>query len=92
MVALYEDGSIRSRGPIDEGLLSDDELEEDSKTVPDQKADADMSAANKLEEKKPAAKLVQAEEKGEGRISRRALISFFRSVSRIPPRLQLMRL
>ena len=38
----------------------------------------DIPPAEKKEDKKTASKLIQAEEKSEGRISRKALYSFFR--------------
>ncbi|WVQ79115.1 hypothetical protein IAT38_001210 [Cryptococcus sp. DSM 104549] len=76
IITLNENGSVHSQGRVDEGALSDDELEEaeqaEQKEV--QEAGADLT---KPEEAKTAAKLVQAEEKSEGRISRKALFAFF---------------
>ena len=77
VVALNADGSIRSAGPIEEGLLPGDLLEAIEESSPTEGKETDMPGEVK-EVVKSADKLVHAEEKGEGRISRRALFSFFR--------------
>ena len=58
-------------------MLSDEEIEEKAKEDLQETKESLTANAEKLDEKKPAAKLIKAEEKGEGRISRRALFSFF---------------
>ena len=80
VVTLEEDGRIRSAGPIEEVILADEELEEAVKEDTTEVKSRVLPTESKPEEKKPAAKLIQAEEKSEGRISRRALFSFFRLV------------
>lgn len=76
MLALNEDGSVRSAGPIDD-VLADEEIaaeveeEEKAEVAPIQE---DLT---KPEERKDGPKLIQAEEKAEGRISRKAMFSFF---------------
>jgi ABC-type molybdate transport system ATPase subunit len=74
MLALNEDGSVRSAGPI-EDVLGDEELAE----VKEEETEEVVPAEDltKPEERKAVPKLIQAEEKAEGRISRRAMISFF---------------
>lgn len=75
LVSLHGDGTIKSAGPIEDGYVSEEELEGDAAV--DEK-DAPIPDEPKAEEKKPAKALVKAEEKSEGRISKRAMISFFR--------------
>jgi len=75
---LYEDGSVRSAGPIDETLLSDDMVEEAAKEDLRETKEILDNDMQKPEEAKAVIKLIKDEEKSEGRISRRALFSFFR--------------
>lgn len=77
MLALNEDGTIRSAGPIEDVLDHDEEL---AAVVEKEKKEDDSAPKEDLtkpEEKKSAAKLIQAEEKAEGRISKKAMFSFF---------------
>ncbi|ORY22510.1 hypothetical protein BCR39DRAFT_551500 [Naematelia encephala] len=77
LVTLNEDGSLRSAGPIDEAVIAEEDIEEDIKeTANDGKEDA-AAPDEKKDNDKVVAKLFKAEEKGEGRISRRAMFSFF---------------
>nr|XP_031862945.1 uncharacterized protein CI109_001420 [Kwoniella shandongensis]KAA5530017.1 hypothetical protein CI109_001420 [Kwoniella shandongensis] len=78
LILLNENGSIRSAGPIDENVLSSRELEKIENEGKQEAKEAEAEEA-KAEEKKPVAKLVQAEEKAEGRISRQAMISYFKT-------------
>lgn len=78
MVAFHEDGSIRSAGAMDEAMLSSDDIEQAVKEEVPESKEAVIPNSEKPEEKKVAAKLIKDEEKSEGRISRRALFSFFR--------------
>lgn len=77
LVALNHDGSVRSAGPVEDADLSDEERDEEKleKTLEAKKETGPL--AEKAEKKKVPTKLFQAEEKSEGRISRRALFSFF---------------
>jgi hypothetical protein len=78
MVVLHEDGSVRSAGSIDEGALSDDDVDSaGTEEVKKNKEDVSLDAG-KPEDRRAAVRLIKAEEKSEGRISRKALISFFR--------------
>ncbi|WVQ93407.1 hypothetical protein IAU59_000477 [Kwoniella sp. CBS 9459] len=76
MLALNQDGSVKSLGPIEDGELPDEELEKEAEEESKQAKEA-VSTEQAAEEKKPASKLVKDEEKGEGRISKRAMVSFF---------------
>ncbi|WVF65767.1 hypothetical protein IAT40_000501 [Kwoniella sp. CBS 6097] len=76
MLALNQDGSIKSLGPIEDGELPDEELEQEAEEE-NKQAEEVVAAEKAAEEKKPASKLVKDEEKGEGRISKRAMVSFF---------------
>lgn len=79
MVALDDTGRVRSAEAIDAELIAREHLDE--ATVEEVKeAKDEVAPAEKPQEKKAAAKLIQAEEKGEGRISKRAMLSFFRWV------------
>lgn len=69
---------MRSAGPIDETLLSDDEVEEAAKEDLRETKEILDNDMQKPEEAKAVIKLIKDEEKSEGRISRRALFSFFR--------------
>ena len=69
VLALNEDGSVRSAGAIDEVSLASD----DDDTVEATAEIKEMQAP----EKRDKQKLVKDEEKAEGRISKRAMISFF---------------
>lgn len=95
MVTLNEDGSVGHAGPIDEGMISqhpsEDDLEEmatiESKLEQKEaNGDMDKAVAKVAEEeaqKKPN-KLIKDEEKSEGRISRKALVSFFSTFGGAP--------
>ncbi len=78
MVSLNENGSVRSAGPIDYVLGEDEEFQQAVKEDVMETKEAIIPNAEKPEEKKVAAKLIKAEEKSEGRISRQALFRFFR--------------
>ena len=69
VLALNEDGSVRSAGAIDEVSLASD----DDDTVEVTAEIKEMQAP----EKRDKQKLVKDEEKAEGRISKRTMISFF---------------
>ena len=84
LVQFNMNGSIHSAGPIGDQVIEDNE--EEAPADVEEKKDTGRTepptpAESKPEAKKSGAKLVQAEEKNEGRISRKALISFFRSVA-----------
>ncbi|WVR03866.1 hypothetical protein IAU60_000864 [Kwoniella sp. DSM 27419] len=74
MLAFNQNGTVKSAGPIEDGELPDEEMEdeaqEDVKQVQEEKQ-------TEVQEKKPAAKLIKDEEKSEGRISKKAMFSFF---------------
>jgi hypothetical protein len=78
MIALNGDGSLRSAGPIEDEIEGDAELEkavrEDVKETKEQISSEEI----KPEEKKSGNTLVKEEEKSEGRISKRAMFSFFK--------------
>jgi hypothetical protein len=76
LVSLHENGTIKSAGPIDDGYVPDEDLEGDAAV--DDKDEPVPDEQPKVEEKKAAKALVKAEEKSEGRISKRAMFSFFR--------------
>lgn len=88
MVTLGEDGKVTRAGPIEASMISASPSEtnlEDAATIEDEieqkEANGDLGKAveTKIDEeaqKKPN-KLIKDEEKSEGRISRKALISFF---------------
>lgn len=79
VVCLNDNGSVRSAGAVEEVELSDDESEEELEEIKEGKGKSDEVAETvKPEEEKKANKLVKAEEKAEGRISRQAMFSFFR--------------
>jgi hypothetical protein len=78
MISLNMDGSLRSAGPIDEGLEDDDELKSAIKEDIKESKEQISSEETKGEEKKPGNSLVKDEEKSEGRISKRAMYSFFK--------------
>ena len=79
LVAMEEDGTVGSAGLMDQERHNlpdeDDQASAESPGVETKKSE--LSTEAKPEEQKTAAKLVQAEEKSEGRISRKALFSFF---------------
>lgn len=81
-MSLNEDGTISSQGPIEEALKQDahlqKEVEEDKAELEHVKEDENSLA--KPDAPKPAAKLVVAEEKGEGRISRQAMMVYVKWV------------
>jgi len=77
MIALNSDGSLRSAGPIDDELEADPELEKAVKEDVKETKEQISSEENKVEETKPGNSLVKDEEKSEGRISKRAMFSFF---------------
>jgi len=78
MIALNSDGSLRSAGPIDDELEADPELEKAVKEDVKETKEQISSEENKVEETKPGNSLVKDEEKSEGRISKRAMFSFFK--------------
>jgi hypothetical protein len=78
MIALNSDGSLRSAGPIDDELEADPDLEKAVKEDIKESKEQISSDENKVEETKPANSLVKDEEKSEGRISKRAMFSFFK--------------
>ncbi|KAK4688391.1 hypothetical protein P7C73_g1726, partial [Tremellales sp. Uapishka_1] len=74
-VVLLDDGSVKSAGPIEDDDMIEEEVEEER--VEEQKAAEVIPNANvKPEEKKAVNKLIKDEEKGEGRISKKAMFSF----------------
>ncbi|WVQ64901.1 uncharacterized protein L199_003070 [Kwoniella botswanensis] len=76
MIAFNQDGSVKSQGPIEDSEFPDEDVEKEAQE--DIKASEEaISAEQKVEEKKTVNKLVKDEEKSEGRISKRAMISFF---------------
>nr|XP_019050369.1 ATP-binding cassette transporter [Kwoniella bestiolae CBS 10118]OCF29299.1 ATP-binding cassette transporter [Kwoniella bestiolae CBS 10118] len=76
MIAFNQDGTVKSQGPIEDSEFPDEDVEKEAQE--DIKASEEaISAESKIEEKKPANKLVKDEEKSEGRISKKAMISFF---------------
>ncbi|WWC87878.1 uncharacterized protein L201_002776 [Kwoniella dendrophila CBS 6074] len=78
MLAFNPNGSVKSQGPIEDALLPDEDIEKEAEE--DVKASEEaISAEKKADEKKPAHKLVKDEEKSEGRISKKAMVSFFRT-------------
>ncbi|OWT36272.1 ATP-binding cassette transporter [Cryptococcus neoformans] len=77
IITLNEDGSVRSQGSINEGVLDDSELQEAEEAEEQEIKEAEQG--EKKVEEKPTTKLIQAEEKSEGRISRKALFAFFRT-------------
>ncbi|KAL7418721.1 hypothetical protein Q5752_006404 [Cryptotrichosporon argae] len=80
MLVLHENGTVRSAGAIDDDMLSQ-AGESDIDAAEGQGSDGankPVPAELKAEATKPVAKLVKAEEKSEGRISKRAMFSFFR--------------
>jgi hypothetical protein len=79
-VVIEDDGSIRSAGSIESALGIDKDLEEAVEEDVKEAQKAEEPAEEKVEEKKAAVKLIKDEEKSEGRISRKALFSFFRCV------------
>jgi hypothetical protein len=68
VLTLHEDGSVRSAGPVDEASLSSEEA-----TIEVAAEIKEMQAP----EKRDKQKLIKDEEKAEGRISKRAMVSFF---------------
>ncbi|KAL1411644.1 hypothetical protein Q8F55_002608 [Vanrija albida] len=83
MVTLTEDGTVTKAGAIDLSILSSTSSEIDLPKAAEGSPSSDSTAVDNNEAPaadvatKPAAKLVKDEEKSEGRISRRALFSFF---------------
>ncbi|WRT65691.1 uncharacterized protein IL334_002636 [Kwoniella shivajii] len=78
MLALNSDGTVKSQGLIEDARLPDEDMEKEAQE--DVKASEEtVSADTKIAEEKPVNKLVKDEEKGEGRISKKAMISFFKT-------------
>ena len=84
VVALDASGNVTSAGPVDESVIKqskereEKEIAKEADKAEDVSADVPAPAVEEAEkEKKAAAKLIVAEEKGEGRISKRAMFSFF---------------
>lgn len=83
MVTLTEDGTVTKAGAIDLSVLSSTSSEVDLGKAAEGSPASEATAVDNNDASatdgptKPAAKLVKDEEKSEGRISRRALLSFF---------------
>lgn len=77
ILALHEDGSVKSAGPIDEAVIEDKEDQGVDTSAKELQAPEE---AKKDKDAKDVTQLVKDEEKAEGRISRPALFSFFRYV------------
>jgi hypothetical protein len=80
MIALNSDGSLRSAGPIEDELEANPELEKAAKEDIQDTKEQISTGEDKVEETKPGNSLVKDEEKSEGRISKRAMFSFFKYV------------
>ena len=78
IVALNDDGSVQKAGPLEEAMTTDEDIHQAAKEDLEESKEAVIPNAEKPEEKKQASKLIKAEEKSEGRISRNALLSFLR--------------
>jgi len=78
MIALNSDGSLKSAGPIEDGLDADPELEKAAREDIKESKEQISTEENKGEEKPSGGNLVKDEEKSEGRISKRAMFSFFK--------------
>lgn len=78
MVALNLDGSLRSAGAIEDGVVPDEETEKAVKEDIKETKEQISSDEPKPEETKPGTSLVKEEEKSEGRISKRAMFNFFK--------------
>lgn len=83
LLRFNENGTVKSAGPLAEAEVEDSEVEEDEpaqEEAPKAKTGEDLTAPEQAEKVKSVAKkLVKDEEKSEGRISKRAMISFFRN-------------
>lgn len=84
LVRFNENGSIRSAGPISDAEVEEAEAEESDEEKPkeedapkEQKAEDLTAPETAAKVQSAAAKLVKEEEKSEGRISKRAMLSFF---------------
>ena len=73
---MNNDGSVSRAGFPEETMVSDEDIHEMVKEDLEDRKEAVIPNAEKPEEKRQASKLIKAEEKGEGRISRKALLSF----------------
>lgn len=80
LVSLHENGTIKNAGPIEDGQITEEDVEGAAVI---EKEDEPIPEEPKTEEKKSTTPLVKAEEKSEGRISKRAMFSFFRCVSNV---------
>jgi hypothetical protein len=78
MIALNSDGSLKSAGPIEDELDADPELEKAAKEDIKESKEQISTEENKGEDKSSGGNLVKDEEKSEGRISKRAMFSFFK--------------
>lgn len=78
MVAIDFDGSLKSAGAIEDGVVPDEEVEKAAKEDIKETKEQISSDENKIEDKKPATTLVKEEEKSEGRISKKAMFNFFK--------------
>lgn len=78
MIALNLDGSLRSAGEIEDGVVPDEEIEQVAKEDIKETKEQISSDEPKVEEKKPTNSLVKEEEKSEGRISKKAMFNFFK--------------
>jgi hypothetical protein len=78
MIALNSDGSLRSAGPIEDELEDDPELEKAVKEDIKESKEQISTEEHKPEDKTKGSALVKDEEKSEGRISKRAMFSFFK--------------
>jgi hypothetical protein len=78
MIALNSDGSLKSAGPIEDELDADPELEKAAKEDIKESKEQISTEENKGEDKASGGNLVKDEEKSEGRISKRAMFSFFK--------------
>ncbi|WVO13290.1 hypothetical protein L204_100903 [Cryptococcus depauperatus] len=77
VLTLNEDGTVKSQGSINEGALSEDELEEAEAAEEHEIKETEQEEMQ--DEKKSISRLIQAEEKSEGRISKKTLFAFFRT-------------
>lgn len=78
MVALDSDGSLKTAGAIEDGIVPDEEIEKAAKEDVKETKELISSDEKKVEEKKPTTTLVKEEEKSEGRISKKAMFNFFK--------------
>lgn len=78
MIALNPDGSLRSAGEIEDGVVPDEEVEKVARDDIKETKELISSDEPKVEEKKATTTLVKEEEKSEGRISKKAMFNFFK--------------